>query len=157
MLLLYSFIKYSSDVNFLNTSLKMSDILGVSDYDGRPDDFEIIGVNNGQNFSYTISFDATLGETLDVLKGYGINAYVQDGKLTLAGNKNSYITSIGDPRWKIRLRIEGEGSWWSSIHSGEHDSNFIVSDSEMNSTKVVSEQNEINERIKRSKKRKTAS
>ena len=64
---------------------------------------------------------------------------------SLTSPSTPYITSIGDPRWKIHLRIEGGDSWWSSIHKpGEDDDSFIVSDDEMYGTKTISKQNVIN-------------
>ena len=95
--------------------------------------------NNTAEITNTNKF-VYAGDNFTVFHNYNINP--KTNNLTSPGKP--YITSVGDPRWKIRLRIEGGDSWWSSIHSGKDDSNFVVADSEMYSTKVVSEQNVIN-------------
>ncbi|MBQ2622722.1 hypothetical protein IJG12_00110 [Candidatus Saccharibacteria bacterium] len=79
------------------------------------------------------------GETLKVTHNYIINPKTN----TLTSPSTPYITSIGDPQWKIKLRVVGGDSYWTSIHKPSND-DYIVSDSEMYSKKTVKNENTIN-------------
>ena len=80
------------------------------------------------------------GETLKVTHNYIINPKTN----TLTSPSRKYITSIGDPQWKIKLRVVGGNSYWTSIHKPSDTGKYVVSDDEMYDVKTVSNEDTIN-------------
>ena len=75
-----------------------------------------ISVNYEDN-SYTITFknEATIDDIITSLAGLGINGYVLDGRLTLRGTKNGYITNISSNlQTALKLKTAGNGNTWTT-------------------------------------------
>ena len=75
-----------------------------------------ISVNYEDN-SYTITFknEATIDDIITSLAGLGINGYVLDGRLTLRGTKNGYITNISSNlQTALKLKAAGNGNTWTT-------------------------------------------
>ena len=51
-------------------------------------------VENGKEHTITVAKNATVGEFISALAGYGISGIINDGKLTLEGSDGSYIKAI---------------------------------------------------------------
>lgn len=75
-----------------------------------------ISVNYEDN-SYTVTFknEATIDDIITSLAGLGINGYVLDGRLTLRGTKNGYITNISSNlQTALKLKAAGNGNTWTT-------------------------------------------
>ena len=91
-------------------------------------------VNNTNKIVYA-------GETLTVKHDYIINP--KPNRYT--SPNTPYITNIGDPQWKIGIRVVGGDSYWTRIHKPGSDNNkFAVSESEMYQTKTIPTETTIN-------------
>ena len=90
--------KFTADKINGNTSSNRLTTSAYMDYDTS---FEDLGYGagsvsvryNGNNYTISMRADNTIGDLIGTLSGYGISGSVSnDGKLTLTGNENSWIT-----------------------------------------------------------------
>ena len=105
-------------VEELNTSLNALEFINIRNglaanagHNGTPENYTINGIHNGVAFSYTISENATIGDVLEDLELLGINGYIREGKLTLSGNQNSYITDLGEAVVNAFLLADGDSNY----------------------------------------------
>ena len=91
-------------------------------------------VNNKNKIVYA-------GETLTVKHDY----IIKPKRNRYTSPNTPYITNIGDPQWKIGIRVVGGDSYWTSIHKpGDDNDKFTVSDSEMYQIKTIPTETTIN-------------
>ena len=97
----------------------LSDELKVSDTDILKEDTLISRnsviklISQGVEYTITVPSKETVGGMLTQLAAYGIEGKVSNGKITLIGNENSYITYM-DSSLKAYLKLSNQ---WSSLKS----------------------------------------
>ena len=83
------------------------------------------------------------GEKFNVDLNYIINP--KENTLTTNDLSEKYATNVGNPQWKVRVRIEGGGEYWTSEHKpGDDDNDFNISENKMHESKIISKSVQIN-------------
>ena len=113
----------STIVSNLTGDTKLSDLqVGADGY--------ITLMSEGTQHIITISPDMTVGDIISTLAGYGIAGSIHDGKLTLVGRNDHYITSISANIANALKLQAGEGYTYTSsqeTHYQNEDSDRLSS------------------------------
>ena len=101
----------TSEGSSLSTSTKLSE-LGVSSAQ------TVTVVNNGTTYTVTFSTDSTVDDIISALAGYGVAGSVNEGKLTLTGTKDGYITGMSDAlKTALNLSVGSGNSYQTSTNT----------------------------------------
>ena len=79
--------------------------------------------DNGTHYTITITPDMTMSEMLSSLSNYGITGSISDGKLTLEGDENSYITSMYTTLQNALKLSVGSGNTYSTSSDYHYSNN----------------------------------
>ncbi len=83
----------SEQTNYITTSVQMSEDTKFSQL-GMSGNQTIIGVQNGKNFTISITASDTVGDILNALGDYGITASVRGGKIYINPSDDAFITNM---------------------------------------------------------------
>lgn len=97
-------------IKTLKTSTTINEI-------GTTGDLTVSLSQDGKDITVTFKPDDTVDDILTTLAGYGISGQVADGKISLTGNKHTYITNISDDL-KSLLKLDENDAYSSVITEG---------------------------------------
>ena len=80
----------------VTSTVQMSEETKFSEIGMNSDNEYIKGSYNGKNFSIAVTRSDTVGDIIEALADYGINASVRGGKIYINESENAYITSFSN-------------------------------------------------------------